>query len=122
MKLHHLFLIPIILAACSSGIEDVPLQKRYKMAYALSVCSTMGLFVDEYKKNPLEKAWIYSQGITTVEKRDKFVLNLSKLGFRGMTNAYRIPSDFVPNPSSYSIEEISTSCPETYSDFLRIPF
>ncbi len=122
MKIFLISFLSVILQGCSRGIDDVPLQKRYKMAYALSVCNAMGIFVDEYKKNPLEKSWTYSQGIITIEKRDQYVIGLSQIGFRYLTNAYRIPADFAPNPASYSIEEIASSCTETHSNFLRIPF
>ena len=118
----NLFFFTILLIGCSRGIDDVPLQKRYKMAYAQRVCSTMNLFVDKYKNNPLEMAWTYSQGIATVERRDEYVLSLSMIGLRSMTIAYEIPSGFSPNPSSYSINEIASSCPKSHSEFMRIPF
>ncbi len=82
----------------------------------------MELFVENYKKDPFEKAWTYSQGIASIEKRDEFVINLSRIGAKSIANAYKIPSDFSPNPSTYSLEEIAPSCPNIYSDFIRIPF
>ncbi len=123
MKLLLLFFFPALLVGCSRGIDDVPLQERYKMAYMSTVCSRMQPYVEKYKANPLENSWTYSHGFTTVKQRDEYVLNVPKMiGFDVIIRSHQIPSDFVPNPSTYSSNEIASSCPKVHSEFMSIPF
>ena len=82
----------------------------------------MELFVDAYKKNPLKNAWTYSHGFTSGEQRDEYVLIMSTRATQYMARAYKIPSDYVPNPRTYSFDEIALSCPKIYSEFMSIPF
>lgn len=115
-------MIALILIGCSRGIDDIPYQERYKMAYALSLCSSMGNFVDAYKADPFKNTWIYSHGITTIEDRDKLIKGFIPISMEAYRGAYRIPSDFSPKPNTYSIDEISSSCPAIAEQFNRIPF
>lgn len=110
-----------LILGCEREFENLEPQERYKRAYSIGVCDAMAVSVEKYKENPNENHW-GSQGISTPERRDRFVIALGSIGLKLLMRSYQVPKDYDPDPKKYTINEIASFCPKAYLEFEKIPY
>ena len=120
MRRFSLFLMLCILASCSEKPNSKTPQEDYESYYSRYICIRMEVYVEEYEKDPYNNTWAISQGITSADQRDEYILRIDPRSLKRL--GWNPSKDFTPNPSKLNIQQVSQKCPQLTFKFLQIPF